>query len=129
MPTMRSIVLMSTALWLAACSAPPTPRSLAQDAVTAMGGAEKLQSVQTITMSGGAGTRLRLGQTVNVSARAVFQPDLYTPGTGAGGPAAEHLLKSIQALNLKVDTMVGGHGGIGPFADLVKAAAPKPASN
>ncbi len=61
--------------------------------------------------------------------RALFQPDLYTPGTGAGGPAAEHLLKSIQALNLKVDLMVGGHGGAGPFADLGKAVAPKPASN
>ncbi len=63
------------------------------------------------------------------SARALFQPDLYTPGTGAGGPAAEHLFKSIQALNIKVDTMVGGHGGIGPFADLVKAVASKASSN
>lgn len=61
-------------------------------------------------------------------ARALFQPDLYTPG-GGGGPAAEHLLKSIQELNVKVDKMVGGHGGIGPFADFVKAATPKASSN
>ncbi len=67
------------------------------------------------------------------TAGAVFTPDIYTPGTppGAGGPPAEHLLKSVQALNLKVTTVVGGHGGIGPFADLVKAATPaaKPSSN
>ena len=67
------------------------------------------------------------------AAGAVFTPDIYTPGTppGGGGPPAEHLLKSVQASNLKVTTMVGGHGGIGPFADFVKAATPavKPSSN
>jgi glyoxylase-like metal-dependent hydrolase (beta-lactamase superfamily II) len=61
-------------------------------------------------------------------ARALFQSDLFFPGTGAGGPAAEHLLTSIRSLQLKVDTNVGGHGGVGPFAELVKAATPtKPA--
>jgi hypothetical protein len=59
------------------------------------------------------------------SAHALFQPDLYTPPAAAnGGPAAQHLLKAIKELNLKVDTMVGGHGGIGTFADFVKAATP-----
>ena len=61
-------------------------------------------------------------------ARALFQSDLFFPGTGAGGPAAEHLLASIRALRLNVDVNVGGHGGVGPFAELVKAATPaKPA--
>ena len=60
--------------------------------------------------------------------RALFQSDLFFPGTGAGGPAAEHLLTSVRALKLRVDTNVGGHGGVGPFAELVKAATPaKPA--
>ncbi len=58
--------------------------------------------------------------------RVLFQSDLFFPGTGGGGPLAEHLLASIQRLNLRVDTMVGGHGGVGPFAELVKAVAPKP---
>jgi hypothetical protein len=63
-------------------------------------------------------------------ARAVFQPDLYTPpSSNPGGPPAEHLLKSIRALNIKVDTMVGGHGGVGSWADFVKAATPKATSN
>lgn len=64
------------------------------------------------------------------SAHALFQPDLYTPPAAAnGGPTAQHLLKAVKQLNLRVDTMVGGHGGIGTFADFVKAAAPPPSSN
>jgi glyoxylase-like metal-dependent hydrolase (beta-lactamase superfamily II) len=58
------------------------------------------------------------------SARALFQSDIWIPGVGApAGPDAVHLLQSIQALNLRVDQHVGGHGGIGPGAELVKAAA------
>jgi metallo-beta-lactamase superfamily protein len=64
------------------------------------------------------------------SAHALFQPDLYTPPAAAnGGPTAQHLLKAIKELNLKVDTMVGGHGGIGTFADFTKAATPAASSN
>jgi glyoxylase-like metal-dependent hydrolase (beta-lactamase superfamily II) len=56
------------------------------------------------------------------SARALFQSDLFIPGVGApAGPDAVHLLQSIRALKLRVDTNVGGHGGVGPFAELVKA--------
>ena len=51
---------------LTACSSAPTTRQLAQDAVTAMGGPEKLQSIQTLVMKDGTGTRTRLGQTVRV---------------------------------------------------------------
>jgi len=55
-------------------------------------------------------------------ARALFQSDLFIPGVGApAGPDAVHLLQSIQALKLRVDTNVGGHGAVGPFAELVKA--------
>ena len=60
--------------------------------------------------------------------RALFQSDLFFPGTGGGGPAAEHLLASVRKLNLKVDTNVGGHGGVGPFAELVKATTPAKAA-
>jgi hypothetical protein len=64
------------------------------------------------------------------SARALFQPDLYTPpSTMPGGPNAVLLLKAIKDANLKVDLMLGGHGGVGKFADFVKAAAPPVSSN
>ena len=58
------------------------------------------------------------------SARAMFQSDLWFPGTGApANPAAKQLLESVKKLNLRVDTNLGGHGGVGPFAELVKAVA------
>jgi glyoxylase-like metal-dependent hydrolase (beta-lactamase superfamily II) len=58
------------------------------------------------------------------SARALFQSDLFFPGTGVpAGADAVHLLDSIRALKLRVDTNVGGHGGVGPFAELEKAVA------
>jgi glyoxylase-like metal-dependent hydrolase (beta-lactamase superfamily II) len=58
------------------------------------------------------------------SARALFQSDLFFPGTGAPtGPEAVHLLDSIRGLKLRVDTNVGGHGGVGPFDELTKAVA------
>ena len=58
------------------------------------------------------------------SARALFQSDLWFPGLGApAGPEAVHLLQSINALKLPVATHVGGHGGVGPHAELVKAVA------
>src|SRR4029453_3764412 len=64
------------------------------------------------------------------SARALFQPDLYTPpSTMPGGPMGVHLDQAIKALGVKVDTMVGGHGGVGSYADFLKAAAAPAASN
>src|SRR3989454_4167914 len=54
-------------LALNACSSAPTARSLAQDAVRAMGGTEKLQSIKTLSMKGGTGTRLRMGQMVKAT--------------------------------------------------------------
>jgi len=64
------------------------------------------------------------------SARALFQPDLYTPpSTMPGGPEAIHLSQAIKDLKLKVDLMVGGHGGVGTYADFLKAAQPPASSN
>jgi Metallo-beta-lactamase superfamily len=58
------------------------------------------------------------------SARAIFQSDIWIPGVGApAGPDAVHLQQSIEALKLPVTTHVGGHGGVGPSAELVKAVA------
>ena len=67
MPMTRSLVLAVVAsCGLTACSSAPTPKRVADDALAAMGGADKVKAVQTITMKGGSGTRLRLGQTRHV---------------------------------------------------------------
>src|SRR5262249_21648937 len=67
-PNLRKENRMSVrSLWLNACSSAPTARKLAQDAVAAMGGAEKLQSIKTLTMKGGTGTRTRIGQMVTAT--------------------------------------------------------------
>lgn len=58
------------------------------------------------------------------SSRVLFQSDIFFPGTGgAAGPDAVHLLQSVRQLGLRVETNVGGHGGVAPFAELEKAAA------
>jgi glyoxylase-like metal-dependent hydrolase (beta-lactamase superfamily II) len=55
-------------------------------------------------------------------AKVLFQSDLWFPATGgAGNPAAKQLYDSIKALKLDVKTNVGGHGGVGPFAELENA--------
>jgi glyoxylase-like metal-dependent hydrolase (beta-lactamase superfamily II) len=55
------------------------------------------------------------------SAHALFQSDLWFPGAGsngsAGPAAARQLLDAIRKLGLRVDTNVGGHGGVAPFAE------------
>jgi hypothetical protein len=62
-------------------------------------------------------------------ARVLFQSDLWFPGTGgAGSPLAKHLLESVRKLGLEVDTNVGGHGGVGPFMELVTAVGKMPQS-
>jgi len=66
MAHVRQLVIASMALLAGACSSAPTSRGLAQDAVTAMGGAEQLRGVRTLVMRGGTGTRNRVGQTVHV---------------------------------------------------------------
>ena len=55
-------LLLAAPLWAMSCASPPTVRSLATDAATAMGGLDRLRGLQTVAMKGGTGTRLRLGQ-------------------------------------------------------------------
>jgi len=53
----------------------------------------------------------------------LFQSDLFFPGTGApAGADAVALLQAVKALKLRVTTHAGGHGGVGPAAELEKAA-------
>jgi glyoxylase-like metal-dependent hydrolase (beta-lactamase superfamily II) len=59
------------------------------------------------------------------SAQLLFQSDLFSPGTGAGAtPAASQLLRAVRVLGLDVRTNAGGHGGVGPFDELVQAVGP-----
>src|SRR5262245_32804742 len=62
----RTIALSVATLWLVGCSG-AAQRQLATDAVTAMGGADKLKAIQTLTMSGGTGTRTRVGQAMSAT--------------------------------------------------------------
>lgn len=56
------------------------------------------------------------------AARVLFESDLFNPGSGAAGtPASAHLQTAIRELGLNVATIVGGHGGTGPFSELAAA--------
>src|SRR5215510_14303967 len=59
--------IIFAAFALTACSAVPTARTLAQDSAAAMGGKEKLQSIKTLSMKGGTGTRFKMGQMVKAT--------------------------------------------------------------
>src|SRR5262245_31674415 len=61
------IGIIAAAAVMTACSSTPTARTLTQDAVAAMGGMEKLQSIKSLSMKGGTGTRQRLGQMVKAT--------------------------------------------------------------
>src|ERR1051326_7085980 len=67
------IAAVSAAFCSLSCSAPPTGKSLAADAIAAMGG-DKVKAVQTITMKGGSGSRTRLQEQRHVT-------DAEDPGT------------------------------------------------
>jgi glyoxylase-like metal-dependent hydrolase (beta-lactamase superfamily II) len=66
-PLAACVMVTIGGLWLGGCAAAPTTKSLAADAATAMGGLDRLRGVQTLVMSGGTGTRLRLGQMSNAT--------------------------------------------------------------
>ena len=52
----------------------------------------------------------------------LFQSDLYFPATGAPRTAeAAHLLQSVRKLGIQPKVHAGGHGGVAPFDELVKA--------
>jgi glyoxylase-like metal-dependent hydrolase (beta-lactamase superfamily II) len=58
--------------------------------------------------------------------KLLFVSDLYSPGNPIppGDPNARSLFTAITEANLTVDRIVGGHGGIGTFRDLVRISAP-----
>jgi len=57
------------------------------------------------------------------SERVLIEVDAFSPGA-AVNPYAANLLENITRRNLRVDRIVSLHGGIAPFADLAKVAAP-----
>jgi glyoxylase-like metal-dependent hydrolase (beta-lactamase superfamily II) len=81
------------------------------------------QSLQLVAFSGSPHVEPMVMAYVP-NGRVLFQSDLWFPAIGAAGnPGAAQLMESIQKANLKVDTMVGGHGLIGPYAEFTKAIA------
>ena len=63
----RTLLIGVAVAELASCSANTSPRQLVQDAATAMGGVDKLKSIQTISMTGGSGTRTKVGQAMTAT--------------------------------------------------------------
>ena len=57
------------------------------------------------------------------SERVLIEVDAFSPGA-AVNPYAANLLENITRRNLRVERIVSLHGGIAPFADLAKVAAP-----
>ena len=56
------------------------------------------------------------------SAQAVFVSDIYSPGFPPNPYGARELRNAIVARGISVTTIAGGHGGVGPRADLDAAA-------
>jgi len=54
------------------------------------------------------------------TSKVLFQSDLFF---GGGGPDAQALYEAINLLGLEVELIVGGHGGVLPFATLEMAAS------
>lgn len=88
-----SLALLAT---VAACTKAPTTKDLAAEAAAAMGGAERLRSIQTLQMRGGTGSRLRLGQTVRIA-------DTETPASLANVIETADLANGRAALDYQID--------------------------
>jgi glyoxylase-like metal-dependent hydrolase (beta-lactamase superfamily II) len=110
-------VIAGLALLVSACSSAPTARSLAQEAAAAMGGAEQMRGVQTLVMSGGSGTRNRLGQTVRVTdpdGTATLSNVIETLDLAGGRAALDYQIENAgfmqhrqEVLTKKDGTLVG----------------------
>lgn len=57
------------------------------------------------------------------SAKAIFVSDIYSPGFPPNPFGAREVRDALVANNLDVTTIAGGHGGVGPRADLDAIAA------
>src|SRR6185436_9344564 len=62
LPAAAGLMAITGSIWVTSCASGPTTQGLAKDAAAAMGGLDRLRGVQTVTMTGGSGTRLRVGQ-------------------------------------------------------------------
>jgi glyoxylase-like metal-dependent hydrolase (beta-lactamase superfamily II) len=52
--------------------------------------------------------------------RILFQSDLYTPGSPTATPESTGLFEAIESLEIRVDTIVGGHGATADFSELAE---------
>lgn len=58
----RGLAVAIVLVWAAACSSPPATRDMGAKALAAMGGEERVRAIRSLAMTGGTGTRSRLGQ-------------------------------------------------------------------
>ena len=63
----RVLAVVVIALSAGGCSSDPTTRSLTDEALAAMGGADRVRGIRSYVMSGGTGSRSRLGQSPSAS--------------------------------------------------------------
>ena len=57
------------------------------------------------------------------SLRILFVSDVLTPGPTLAPLGSRELVAMVRARGLSVDRVVGGHGGIAPWADVERAAS------
>ena len=63
----RGLAVATLALCAAACSSAPATRAMGKNALAAMGGEERVRAIHNLTMTGGTGSRSRLGQAVSAT--------------------------------------------------------------
>jgi glyoxylase-like metal-dependent hydrolase (beta-lactamase superfamily II) len=57
------------------------------------------------------------------SLRILFVSDVLTPGPTLAPAGSREIVAMVRAKNIVVDRVVGGHGGIAAWADVVAASA------
>jgi glyoxylase-like metal-dependent hydrolase (beta-lactamase superfamily II) len=120
------LTLLLAACGLAGCSSPPPPttRQLAGDALAAMGGAVRLATVHSVTMTGGSGSRWQLGQTVrpdDPDMPATLQRVTETVDRATGRAAFDYDITTVDGFTQRrkeiLTTWNGGRIGIEQAGD------------
>jgi len=101
------------ALSAGACSEPPTTRRLADEAIEAMGGADRVRAVRSLVLKRGAGTRSRLGQNVRAAAadpKAVLVDVTETLDLAGGRAALQYEIRMDEGFTQERQEILTRHG-------------------
>jgi hypothetical protein len=58
------------------------------------------------------------------NARILFVADVLSPGPTLPALGSQEVVALVTAAGITVDRVVGAHGGVAPWADVVRAARP-----